>query len=572
MIPGVPRDGANRSEKQIFMALESLMDTRDWTVIHSMQLAQNLGATMGECDFAVLIPGKGIVLIEAKTAEHVQYREGDWYLAKSPAPTKDPFKQLVIARSSIRGYLRQHELLDDGLPIARLVWFTNLSRHQFENRSRGDMQFFEWELGWQEDLAKPAWLIEKVIDEHLAWFSSVDGVDFDGSVLTPERADQMASALLGDFTVTQTKSDRAKARRIAERALIEEQEFALELVEDNPHVFFDGPAGTGKSLLLATAARSLAKQGHRTLVTCWNVLMADELRLLVGRPEIEVFDLNSLMLQIIGEPTNPPAAGDEWYRRELPERALSVLREKPYLGAFEAILVDEFQDVAGNPLLVEILFALAGTGSADGTVMLLAGDDRQQILRTGEAVRAFDVAKASIPDLVHVRLRRNCRNVPELIHSAEKRLGRSLGFTRHRLRDATPGGLERVEVARGRETSALASALKRLLEHHEPHEIVVLSPFGERSSLVGSFLARPEASADERWLRKQLATPGGGGIRWRSIFKFKGLDAEAVVLTDIDPAAREWVESTGIDWDDLLYVGMTRGRYRCVMFEGETNG
>lgn len=570
MIPASPRDGANRSEKQLFQAFESLLGTRDWTVIHSLQLAQNLGATMGECDFVVLIPGKGIVLIEAKTAEHVQYREGNWYLAKTPTPTKDPLKQLVIARSSIRGFLRKHDLLDDGLAIARLVWFTNLGRHQFENASRGDMQFFEWELGWQDDLAKPAWLVEKVIDEHLAWFASVDGVEFDGAQLTTERAAEIASALLGDFTLQTSKADRAKARRIAERRLIDEQEFALELVDDNPHIYFDGPAGTGKSLLLASAARTFGSAGTRTLVTCWNVLMADELRTLVGRPDVEVFDLNTLMLQLIGEPTNPTDADASWYREELPERAIAALRDKPYLGSFEAILVDEFQDVAGNPRIVELLFALSGTGAADGTRMLLAGDDRQQIFRTtDEQVSAFGVAKAAIPDLVHVRLRRNCRNVPEIIRGTENHLNRSLGFTRHRLTDATPGELERITVAAGDETAALATALRTLLEHHEAHEIVVLSPYGEKSSLVGSFLARTDASPDERWLRKQLATPDGGRIRWRSIFKFKGLDAEAVVLTDIGPETREWVESTGITWKDLLYVGMTRGRYRCIMLEAK---
>ena len=118
-------------------------------------------------------------------------------------------------------------------------------------------------------------------------------------------------------------------------------------------------------------------------------------------------------------------------------------------------------------------------------------------------------------------------------------------------------------------TTALAVALRGLLTHHEPDDIVVLSPFGERTSLVGELLTRSEKSADERWLRKQLAHDGGAGrIRWSSIFKYKGLDAEAVVLTDIDDRAREFIEGRGLDWSDLLYVGVTRGRYRCVVLRG----
>lgn len=54
-------------------------------------------------------------------------------------------------------------------------------------------------------------------------------------------------------------------------------------------------------------------------------------------------------------------------------------------------------------------------------------------------------------------------------------------------------------------------------------------------------------------------------MRWGSIFKYKGLDAEAVILTDIGDDAVAFVRSDGLDWFDLLYVGLTRARYRCVV-------
>ena len=93
-----------------------------------------------------------------------------------------------------------------------------------------------------------------------------------------------------------------------ERKLLDEQVKYLDLVETNPHVYFDGPAGTGKSFLLAEAARRLDKRGKKTLVTCWNLLMADELRLMTSRPGIEVADLNSLMLSVCGLASNPADA------------------------------------------------------------------------------------------------------------------------------------------------------------------------------------------------------------------------------------------------------------------------
>ncbi|GAA3933858.1 hypothetical protein [Microbacterium soli] len=56
-----------------------------------------------------------------------------------------------------------------------------------------------------------------------------------------------------------------------------------------------------------------------------------------------------------------------------------------------------------------------------------------------------------------------------------------------------------------------------------------------------------------------------GRVRWGSIFKYKGLDAEAVILTDIGDEAMTFVRGKGLDWFDLLYVGLTRARYRCVV-------
>lgn len=177
------------------------------------------------------------------------------------------------------------------------------------------------------------------------------------------------------------------------------------------------------------------------------------------------------------------------------ELAIATLAEKPYLGGYEAICVDEFQDIAGNPLLLKVVLALAGTGSATNTEIIFAGDESQQILRpNGEHVSALAEASALMPDLVHLRLRTNCRIAPGL----SKQLHRAL----------------KIDL--------------------------------------------------------QLTVPSSSGkVGWRSIFKFKGLEADAVIITDLNPAAVETMRQRELDLDDLLYVGMTRAKYRCVVLDSE---
>lgn len=560
MIPPFAREGANVSERRIFDALEGIAGHDDWIAIHSLSVGRHVSAFQGEADFVVLVPGKGILVIEAKAPKYVEYKAGDWYLDRVPQPHKDPLKQLDGVRRSIRRHLNNQALLKGDEPIARLLWFTSLGRYQFENKTPGDLQFFEWELGWSEDLGKPAWLIEKTLDEHNAWCSSVDGIENDPSAFTAEHATAIAASLVGDFTAKQTAEERSQERRSTETKLLASQEVVLELIDTNAHVYFDGPAGTGKSYLITQSARRFNREGRKTLVTCWSVLMADELQHFVGAlPNVDVADLNSIMLRLIGMPANPADADHDWYTRALPDLALSALRERPHLGGYEAICVDEFQDVAGNLKLLELLFALSGPGKPAGTSLVFAGDSRQQIMRpSAQHIDAFARAKALIPDLVHVRVRRNCRAVPGLTSGAEAMLGKAIGYTRHRVPKSVPGGLSRVDVAQADETSALATALRALLVDHAPEDIVVLSPFAAKRSLIGRFLARNEKTQDERWLRKQLQSDGlPGRVRWRSIFKFKGLDADAVVVTDLGADAKDFAASEGLEWQDLMYVALT---------------
>ena len=82
----------------------------------------------------------------------------------------------------------------------------------------------------------------------------------------------------------------------------------------------------------------------------------------------------------------------------------------------------------------------------------------------------------------------------------------------------------------------------------------------------------PWGSADAKWLRKQLIATDENqhptaGITWHSIFKFKGLEADAVIITDVSPAAIDFAHSRNIDFDDTLFVGMTRAKYHCVVLD-----
>lgn len=572
MVPARPRSGANNSERAIFTALEGIQDRPDWSVIHSLSLTDNLFTISGEADFIVLVPGKGIVVIEAKSPKFVEYKDGQWYLDRTPNPGKSPLEQLNKATSSIYRFLENRDLYKD-FPIARLLWFTSISQHQFDNQSPGDMQFYFWELGLREDISKPAQTIEKVLDNYIQTHKDRELVALDPAAFDEEAAEAVRKALLNDFKTLATPESRYIERAQVARELLEEQKAVLDLVDGNDHIYFDGAAGTGKSYLLIESAIKFSKTVRRSLLICWNVMMAEELKRLTGpRHNLDVYDFNSLMLEICGLQANKKNADSSWYDETLPQMALEVLESKPNWGDYEGIFVDEFQDISANPKILELLFKLTASKKPAGTKLVLAGDQNQQIMSDkAQKKNPFEVAKFLIPDLVQVRLRTNCRNAPSLTKNLRSITGVTTDITKHRLPEATSGGLD-IELAKpGKESKTLAKVLRELLEEYRPEDIRVLSPFGFNSSLIGNLFSRESHSADERWLKTKLRNPKSedGAIRWRSIAKFKGLESDVVVITDVNEAAKEFTTGTGKTLGEVLYVGITRARYKCVVIKTE---
>jgi superfamily I DNA/RNA helicase len=149
--------------------------------------------------------------------------------------------------------------------------------------------------------------------------------------------------------------------------------------------------------------------------------------------------------------------------------------------------------------------------------------------------------------------------------------GLKLDILKHRLPSSIEGGLEVFLSKPGKETRALTQVLRELLREYRPQDIRVLSPFGFNSSLVGKLFTREAQSADERWLKSTLRNPVGdlGEIRWRSIAKFKGLESDVVVITDFNHQAREFIEGTGKGIGEVLYVGISRAKHKCVVIQTE---
>lgn len=566
MVPANPKESTNFSENAVFRALEGITDRPDWVVLHSIEVFQNIFTLESEVDFVVLVPGQGIVVIEVKNPDSVTYADGEWTLEGVPRKHKDPLHQLSRARSNLKAYLDRHDI-PTTMPIARLLWFTGINRHQISIDRPQDISFFEWEMGLENDLHNPAKFIEHILESHVRSYGEAEDLHFEPASFDKERVAQIRNTIWTNFTTKFTKTDRRNERKVRSRRLLEQQVALLDLIETNRHIYFEGSAGTGKTALIQEAARRKAKQGKRTLITCWNYMLAEELSLLdAGRPNLTIRDLNNLMLEIVGRTGNPKNASSDWFQVELPKLAIEELKAHPGRYQFDAICVDEFQDIAHMDDILEFLFRL-GNPTLENTEVVLAGDKVQAIMGGSLSRDPLTVVRALFPDTVHARLRINCRNTPSLANNLANLLNlKGVDFQSFRERDVEEGGLEIRHIRGADQAKELEKAINQLRENYLDEDIRILSPFGENRSLLGRLFKSESMSQSERNLKKLCKHQSSNGkIRWRSISKFKGLESDAVIIADINQEAVDALAARGQRLEDLLYVGITRAKYKCIV-------
>lgn len=553
------------SEQQILDALSGNSD--NMTLLNNVAISRSKEVLDGETDFYIIVPNFGILTIEAKQAKQVLYKEGSWYLDKNPAPNKNPLDQARRARGALKSYLEELGI-ETNFPMARLVWFTNLSRYQFDPKSNKDIQFHEWELAWKEDLKEAGETVKRVLNEHAKYYADSETIGHIPEAMTLELAGQIANSLYADFYIEEDSPNMKSVVEKERELLIQEQVEQLEMASSNQHLYIEGAAGTGKSYLLAQTAWNLWQSGTRTLLTCWNVMMGEELskKFPTTDHNILVTDLNRVMLDICGLEDNPEEAGTDWYERELPKKATGVLKAKPFLGQYSAILIDEFQDIITKPEVLSFVFHLAAGDSLNDLKLIMAGDKHQQILSEGDnQLDPYEEIKKLVKDTVHLKLSKNCRSDPQLYKQMMEYLNKPGLVKDHRLSEIDGAGLTVLSVKPQNQEKKLREVLKKLLEEHPASDIRVLSPFGGKSSLAGRVVHSEANSNEAVWLKENLKSPAvTDGIRWRSIMKYKGLESEVVVITDLGQDARDFFQKIGQPYEDAIYVGITRAKTRCV--------
>lgn len=520
-------------ERRLFERLQRDPGTEDWTVLHSLDLADHPSQVCGEVDFVVIVPGMGVLCLEVKAHKRVARNlDGNWLLGRRPPVTRSPFKQADDQMRSIMNFLRKSHPDLGSVPVLCAVWFTNC-RAQLPP----SVEWHDWQLLDQDDLARSvATTLCQVLSkgrDHLsekARKNAYSGPD-------ASMCDRIIRALRPEFELAVNLDLLRSGRAQHVQRFTEEQYDALDTMHRSPRVLFTGPAGTGKTFLALESAKRAAQCGSSVLLLCYNRLLSNWLRSVVPGG-IEVLTLHALMCRVAG--IIPPSdAPSHWWRAELPERAIEALLDRTDKPA-DVLIVDEAQDLA-MPAYLDVLDLSVIGGLSAGMWRMFGDFDRQSIFDQPDGT----ALAARAPDTVHALLRKNCRNTPRVGQMASTLAALQPGYRGFRRPDDGVNVVFRRYASPADQERLLLTQLRMLSDDgFAAEDIVILS-----ASATGV-----AASSHDRAVRGRLCPlgePAAGLIRFGTVHAFKGLDAPAVIVTDVETLS-------GRTAGDLLYIATTR--------------
>jgi superfamily I DNA/RNA helicase len=255
-------------------------------------------------------------------------------------------------------------------------------------------------------------------------------------------------------------------------------------------------------------------------------------------------------------------AGPEYWRNRLPNLAADRLLEEAgkLFPLYDMLIVDEAQDLIDDCYL-DVMDLLLKGGLAGGRWAMFGDFERQAIYSSdaGEGNGA-DLSRLANRAPIHTSfgLRINCRNAEPIANTVSVVCGLRPGYKRvlHEMEGAEVDPMFYGSPAN--QVSILRETVEALKRQFDPSEIVILSMHSDQTSCA-RFAA---ADCPGLFLEPIKEQRSAKSISYASVHAFKGLEAPAIVLTDIDNLDDGRSQS-------LLYVGMSRARVRLVILMNE---
>lgn len=489
----------------------------------------------GEADFLVIHPRYGFAVIEVKGGDmFYDAPNARWDRKNATHRVKDPFDQAHKNMRALEKQITERSLGGfQNLPFARVrcVIFPqcDYSGHLPQGAEKSL-------LFTASDMGQLGTKIEALFK--LQPFLSKDS-------LPQNILDRIMQSVTPIFQMVPALWQEIAQREKQVFRLTDDQARLLGFIAEHERAVIEGVAGSGKTQLAMIKARSFADAGKRVLFVCYNELLADWLNSQmpdVYRDRILIRHYHKLCRDwaVKAGLNFPRDASQDFFENNAPwllEQAADAIPEK-----FDALVVDEGQDFRPQWW--------------DGLEFLLhrPGEDSFYIFHD-PAQQLYQSRDVAMPDFGKpFTLSHNCRNTKNIAKACEKAIKRTIP-----VRPETQNGERPDFIIASNPQEQHDAVIKQVSEwlksNLTPRQVAIVT----RTSIQKSPLAdlkkignTPLTESLEGWL-------AGKGILKTSLHRFKGLEADALIVADVIEPTPD-ADPNGFR-PEHLYVACSRAKH-----------
>jgi len=559
--PYIDKSCKSTGEKMLFDIFKNGNFTKDWIVMHSLNLSQHTVRLYGEIDFLILIPGGGIFVLEVKGGD-VKCIDGVWHYTNKFNATNTsnvgPFNQARDAMFSLRSAIEKE--FGKGHKFTKILsgFLCAFPHISFDKHS---VEYESWQILDKDSIQRGTEsffknLVQQFIQKHRGqrWFSEKDSLPDENDL------NALSDFLRGDFERVRTVKERLSEFDREVKKYTKEQYRILDSIQLNDKSVIQGSAGTGKTMIALESAVRAASEGKTVFLTCYNRLVGEWMQKQVEewRDRITVSSLHSFLFeQSKGfDYDTSYSSKQDFYSMYLP-LLIKDIYQKGISKKFEKLIIDEGQDIIRKEYLLLFDSMLHG-GLQNGNWEIYGDFERQAIYAQLSRAEMLDLLKIS-GQYSNFLLKINCRNTKQV--GEETSL--ISGF------EKPPFLLEHLEgipveyvfyTDEAHQRSLLLQYLQKLSSSKLPlNELVIISSRkyeNSCSNFISGFSIREIKNNSE-------ISPTQNFYGFATVQSYKGMESNYILITDIEDLTSEIARS-------LLYVGMSRARYGLILFISES--
>ncbi len=525
MIPSeVPVTTKSGAEKQVFAVLREKLDD-SFTVFHSFDLlTQNKQGKFidGEIDFLILHPKMGVLVMEVKGGTiRFDGESGTWY-QNDNLLKMSPFSQAEDSKYKLEGFLSKKLGGKPDFPFGHAVCFPGVFAEMTGLPSGADPG-----ICITGEKLKQA---NAVIPEIMHSFSGSRD-----EPMTNETMKRIREILTPQCEYGSGLKDRlGQAEQILFR-LTEEQCRMIDFISGHKQALIEGCAGSGKTIMAVKKARELAAEGKSVLLLSYNILIGEQLAAAVSDlKNVTACNYHAFCIRRLQESgmTVKIGQGADFWQHEIPENFARFTEHNPI--KYDAVIVDEGQDFQ-----TEYWVTISDMVAEDGYFYIFYDPD--QNIYGGDLEFPISGPPFTLKD--------NCRNSRSIYEKLEQYVDKEMRLSE----DAPPG--EPVYENTFKDGKAMRSYLGKILhdlinnKEIERERIVVLGGHAMNHTCIG------ENPVIGNFHMTETSEDSPNVIHYHTYMKFKGCEADAVIMIDVDPADERWQKA------EALYTTISRAKH-----------